>query len=99
MLTSSTSNSNLAASGSTADLFTRSVFGSKWTRRSIPRLEMPEDEMPPSAAYQLIHDELQVRGTASSTFPLPRFLFLAFFWRHARQVRIRHGRELTNLHL
>ncbi|TPX32872.1 glutamate decarboxylase [Synchytrium microbalum] len=38
------------------------VFGSKWSRESIPKYELPAEEMPPSTAYQLIKDELELDG-------------------------------------
>ncbi|KAI8981104.1 glutamate decarboxylase [Pilobolus umbonatus] len=39
------------------------VYGSCWAARSIPKYEMPEEEMPPSVAYQLIQDETVLDGT------------------------------------
>ncbi|TPX32864.1 glutamate decarboxylase [Synchytrium microbalum] len=38
------------------------VFGSKWSRQAIPKYELPAEEMPPSTAYQLIKDELELDG-------------------------------------
>lgn len=39
------------------------MFGSREMSAPIPRWEMPDGEMPADAAYQLIHDELQLDGT------------------------------------
>jgi glutamate decarboxylase len=32
--------------------------------KTIPRHELPEDEMAPDVAYQIIHDELMLDGNA-----------------------------------
>ncbi|KAI8816846.1 glutamate decarboxylase [Fimicolochytrium jonesii] len=40
----------------------RAVYGSNYSRNPIPRYSMPEDEMPPSTAYQFIKDELALDG-------------------------------------
>jgi glutamate decarboxylase len=37
-------------------------YGSRYFRKSIPKYELPEDGMPADAAYQLIHDELDLDG-------------------------------------
>ena len=34
------------------------VFGSRWAAEDIPRVQLPDKEMPASVAYKLIHDEL-----------------------------------------
>lgn len=39
------------------------MFGSREMVSPIPRYEIPEGEMPAEAAYQLIHDEMQLDGT------------------------------------
>ncbi|MEN6330134.1 MAG: glutamate decarboxylase [Methanobacteriaceae archaeon] len=38
------------------------AYGSRYFDNSIPKYEMPEEGMPPQAAYQLIHDELNLDG-------------------------------------
>jgi glutamate decarboxylase len=37
-------------------------YGSRYFDKSIPKYELPEDGMPADAAYQLIHDELNLDG-------------------------------------
>lgn len=39
-----------------------STFGSRYFSESIPKYEMSEEGMPPRAAYQLIHEELNLDG-------------------------------------
>nr|WP_282731499.1 glutamate decarboxylase [Methanobacterium alcaliphilum] len=39
-----------------------STFGSRYFTESVPKYEMPEEGMPPRAAYQLIHEELNLDG-------------------------------------
>ncbi len=38
------------------------AYGSRFFDRSIPKYELPKEGMPASAAYQLIHDELNLDG-------------------------------------
>lgn len=38
------------------------TYGSRYFSESIPKYEMPEDGMPARAAYQLIHEELNLDG-------------------------------------
>ncbi len=38
------------------------MYGSRHLREPVPRYEIPENQMPPSAAYQIIHDELNLDG-------------------------------------
>lgn len=38
------------------------TYGSRYFSESIPKYEMPEDGMPAKAAYQLIHEELNLDG-------------------------------------
>ncbi|KAG5107097.1 hypothetical protein JHK82_044067 [Glycine max] len=45
---------------SESDLFLCSNFASRYARDSLPRFSMPENSMPKEAAYQNIHDELQL---------------------------------------
>ncbi|CAJ1938981.1 unnamed protein product [Sphenostylis stenocarpa] len=45
---------------SESDLFLHSNFASRYARESLPRFSMPEDSMSKEAAYQNIHDELQL---------------------------------------
>lgn len=39
-----------------------STYATRYMAESIPKYEMPENEMPADAAYQLIHDELNLDG-------------------------------------
>ncbi len=39
-----------------------STFGSRYFSESVPKYEMSEEGMPPRAAYQLIHEELNLDG-------------------------------------
>ena len=32
------------------------MYGSRHLREPVPRYEIPENQMPPSAAYQIFHD-------------------------------------------
>jgi glutamate decarboxylase len=41
---------------------TTTAYGSRYFEKSIPKFEMPEEGMPPQAAYQLIHDEMNLDG-------------------------------------
>ncbi|KAK0642336.1 Glutamate decarboxylase 4 [Lasiodiplodia hormozganensis] len=45
------------------DTITASVYGSRFAVEDIPRLEMPEREMPKEIAYRLIKDDLSLDGT------------------------------------
>jgi len=47
---------------SASDLAVAPLFGLETT--TIPRHALPEDEMPPDVAYQIIHDELMLDGNA-----------------------------------
>jgi glutamate decarboxylase len=38
------------------------TYGSRYFAKSVPKYEMPEEGMPARAAYQLIHDELNLDG-------------------------------------
>ncbi|MDD1775560.1 MAG: glutamate decarboxylase [Methanobacterium sp.] len=44
---------------------TTTAYGSRYFKRSIPKFEMPNEGMPSQAAYQLIHDELDLDGNPS----------------------------------
>ena len=44
------------------DTFTTSVYGSKFAAADLPKLEMPDHEMPKEIAYKLIKDELSLDG-------------------------------------
>ena len=48
--------------GHTDDVAVAPLFGLE--ARTIPRNEMPRDELPPDVAYQIIHDELMLDGNA-----------------------------------
>jgi glutamate decarboxylase len=48
--------------GPTDDLAVAPLFGLE--ARTIPRHELPRDELPPAVAYQIIHDELMLDGNA-----------------------------------
>jgi len=41
---------------------TTTAYGSRYFVKSIPKYEMPEEGMPSQAAYQLIHDEMNLDG-------------------------------------
>lgn len=45
-----------------ADSFTTSIYGSRFAAEDLPRLEMPDGEMPKDIAYKLIKDELSLDG-------------------------------------
>ena len=38
------------------------AYGSRYFNKSIPKYELPNEGMPADAAYQLIHDELNLDG-------------------------------------
>jgi len=40
------------------------VYGSEFSRKSLPKYKMPETDMPPRDAYRLIHDELLLDGNS-----------------------------------
>jgi glutamate decarboxylase len=44
------------------DLFTASVYGSKFAAEDLPKHEMPETEMPKEVAYRMIKDDLSLDG-------------------------------------
>jgi len=44
------------------DLFTTSVYGSKFAGEDLPKYEMPENEMPKEVAYRMIKDDLSLDG-------------------------------------
>jgi len=50
------------ATGSNADQFTTSVYGSKFAAEDLPKHEMPENEMPKEVAYRMIKDDLSLDG-------------------------------------
>lgn len=39
-----------------------STYGARYFSEDVPKYELPEEGMPPSAAYRLIHDELNLDG-------------------------------------
>lgn len=41
------------------------TYGSRYFTKSVPKYEMPEEGMPARAAYQIIHDELNLDGNPS----------------------------------
>lgn len=41
---------------------TTTAYGSRYFKKSIPKYEIPQEGMPAQAAYQLIHDELNLDG-------------------------------------
>eukprot|EP00871_Galdieria_phlegrea_P004435 jgi/Galph1/4993/GphlegSOOS_G3627.1 len=45
-----------------ADHVYGSVFASRYMSKPVPAYEMPQQEMPPEVAYQLIHEELALDG-------------------------------------
>ena len=44
------------------DTFTTTVYGSKFAAQDLPKLEMPECEMPKEVAYRMIKDDLSLDG-------------------------------------
>lgn len=52
----------LDTSNNESDLFTSSVYGSKFAAADLPRNEMPEGEMPKEVAYRMIKDDLSLDG-------------------------------------
>ena len=54
------------------------MFGSRVMGEPIPRYDLPDGELPPQAAYQLIHDEMTLDG------PEPRFHHLSFTTEQSR---------------
>jgi glutamate decarboxylase len=44
------------------DCFTTSVYGSRFAVEDLPKVEMPEGEMPKEVAYRMIKDELSLDG-------------------------------------
>lgn len=44
------------------DEFTTSVYGSKFAAEDLPKIEMPEHEMPKEVAYRMIKDDLSLDG-------------------------------------
>ncbi len=42
-----------------------STYGTRYFARDVPKYELPEEGMPSRAAYQLIHDELNLDGNPS----------------------------------
>lgn len=44
------------------DGYTTSVYGSRFAAQDLPKLEMPEGEMPKEVAYRMIKDELSLDG-------------------------------------
>lgn len=41
---------------------TTTAYGSRYFKSSVPKFELPQEGMPAKAAYQLIHDELNLDG-------------------------------------
>ncbi|PSS26827.1 Glutamate decarboxylase [Actinidia chinensis var. chinensis] len=46
----------------TSSSFISSVFASRYVQDPLPRYRLPENSIPKEAAYQIIHDELQLDG-------------------------------------
>ena len=42
-----------------------STYSSRYFKERIPKYELPENSMPANAAYQLIHDELNMDSNPS----------------------------------
>lgn len=40
------------------------TYGSRFSNEPVPKYEMPDTEMPPEAAYALVHDQLMLDGNA-----------------------------------
>jgi glutamate decarboxylase len=45
-----------------ADKEETTTYGSRYFAKSVPKFEMPEEGMPARAAYQIIHDEMNLDG-------------------------------------
>ncbi|MEM0966756.1 MAG: glutamate decarboxylase [Verrucomicrobiota bacterium] len=52
------------ASPDSLDQTLNPTFGSRYISKEIPRYRMPDEEMPPKTAAQIIHDELMLDGNA-----------------------------------
>ncbi len=61
---------NIGASAQ-PDMFTTSVYGSKFAAEDLPKHEMPENEMPKEVAYRMIKDDLSLDGN-----PMLKYVFL-----------------------
>ncbi|TPX40551.1 glutamate decarboxylase [Synchytrium endobioticum] len=63
---STISSGSPSSSSGSSNIFHRafgtSLYGSQWSREPIPKYEMPNNEMPAGAAYQLIKEELELDG-------------------------------------
>jgi len=44
------------------DVYTTSVYGSRFAAQDLPKFEMPEGEMPKEVAYRMIKDDLSLDG-------------------------------------
>ena len=44
------------------DEFTTSVYGSRFAGEDLPKLKMPETQMPRDVAYRMIKDDLSLDG-------------------------------------
>ncbi|RDL39489.1 Glutamate decarboxylase [Venustampulla echinocandica] len=53
---------NATTEAQNMDMFTASVYGSKFAAEALPSHEMPEGEMPKEIAYRMIKDELSLDG-------------------------------------
>jgi glutamate decarboxylase len=53
------------------DLFTTSVYGSKFAAEDLPKHEMPEGEMPKEVAYRMIRDDLSLDGNPMLKYDMP----------------------------
>ncbi|CAG8539535.1 9443_t:CDS:10, partial [Ambispora leptoticha] len=64
--TTAISHSRLANSdqseGDSHEVYSTTIYGTRWSTEPIPRYELPEDEMPPKCAYKFIKDELALDG-------------------------------------
>lgn len=45
-----------------SDVFTTSVYGSRFAGEDLPKHEIPETEMPKEVAYRMIKDDLSLDG-------------------------------------
>lgn len=60
----------LGTSSNESDLFTTSIYGSKFAAADLPRNEMPEHEMPKEVAYRMIKDDLSLDGNPMLKYEL-----------------------------
>ncbi|KAH0543268.1 hypothetical protein FGG08_002432 [Glutinoglossum americanum] len=58
------------------DEFTASVYGSRFAAQDLPKVEMPEREMPKEVAYRMIKDDLSLDGNPMLKISVEEFVRL-----------------------